>query len=775
MPGLQSIEGIISNLKTTDIVNAMIALERRPVTLMESQQATKTNEITSFKALSAKLLALKTTLAKLRSESDFSQAAISISDDKLLSATAKKAVPSGTYAINILSLARNHQIASQGFDDATTNDFGIGTITISLGSRSATTINIEAGKNSLSEIARAINDARAGIQATVINDGSASNPMRLILTGEETGARNQISVTSSLSGGHNLNFATASFDNPETINLSGQTTSLFSLGSTAGYTGSANKNFTFTVQGSGPQTIGQGNITINWSDGTNTGAIVVSQADTEIVGPEGLKLMFSDGVLAGGDSFRVQSFAPLLQRATDAKITLGSNENGATPITVESTSNTIKDAIPGLTLEVKGVTTDTTGPVTIKTGINTDNVKKTITEFINAYNDVMSFVDDQNKFNPETKEGGTLLGDLTLTSIQSRLSTLMTSPVAGLVEGFNTLSAVGIRTGQSGRLALRDSTKLTEALEKDMAAVLRLFTDSGEASLSGISLIGGAANIKGNSTLRVDITQAATKGYLQGLRFASPAVQNLTLSDTNNRLRLRVDGFVSDEIVLTPKQYASGAELAAEIQTRINSDSKIGSRGVTVEWVELGGEGFLKFSSSSYGATSKVEVMENVTNPAYAALGLSGAAIVTGFDVAGTINGEKATGSGQLLTGDAKNTITAGLQLLVTLAANQVVSGEEGSIRITRGFASSLDAMLDGMTKTGGILDRKTSALEKQISAIKTQIAEFDKRLEKRRESLFKRFNDLETTLGNLQSQGSFLTAQLENIQANLGQMLGNK
>ncbi len=128
MPGLQSIEGIISNLKTTDIVNAMIALERRPVTLMEDRQATKTNEISSFKALSAKLLALKTTLAKLKSESDFSQAAISVSDETLLSATAKKALPSGVYAINILSLAKNHQIASQGFDDATGEVFGTGTI-----------------------------------------------------------------------------------------------------------------------------------------------------------------------------------------------------------------------------------------------------------------------------------------------------------------------------------------------------------------------------------------------------------------------------------------------------------------------------------------------------------------------------------------------------------------------------------------------------------------------------------------------------------------------
>lgn len=775
MSGLQSIDGLASNLNTTEIIDALIEFERRPVTLMEVQQALKTQELSTFNALSAKLLALQTSITTLTNERGFSQASISVSHTDLLDASAEKALGTGSYALNILSLASNHQIASHGFDDPS-QSFGTGTITLALGSRSATTITIDAGNNTLVGIKNAINDAKMGITAAIINDGSGSKPYRLVLTGNETGRTNTIKVTGSLAGGETLDFTTSVFDAPEAIVTSSLTTSQISLGDTASFTGTTNKTYTFTVKGAGAQTVGQGNVTIEWSDGTASGSIVVSQADTEIVGPDGLKLSFADGILTAGDVFQVNTFAPVLQQASDARVSIGSSANGASPLVVSSATNTIKDLIPGLTINLKGVTTTTTGPVTIKTGLNTTGVVDKIQSFITAYNDVKEFIDNQNKFNSDTKESGVLLGDLTLMTIQTRLTSLISEPVKGLDKEMNTLSAIGIRTGTDGKLTLRDSTRLTQALEKNFDQVLRLFTDGGASSNEAISFLSSTANIKGGSEFAVDITQAATHGYFQGQKIADPAVTPLTLSAANNRIKLRVDGLVSEEITLPAGTYASGEDLAAELQALISADAKIGAKGVTVEWVDLGGEGYLKLTSSGYGTASKVEIITSITSPAYNALGLTAGVAHAGDDVAGTINGEKATGKGQVLTGNQGNATTAGLKLTIALTDDQLADGAEGNITITRGFASTMRDALDRLTKSSdGVIARKTGGLQKQIDNIKNQIKQFDARLAMRREYLAKQWSDMETVLSQFQTEGAFLSSQLENITANFSQILGKK
>jgi len=774
MAGYQSIDGLASNLNTTEIINSIMEYERRPVTLMEAQQTLKTNEISTFNALSAKLLALQTSIRALGSRQAFSEASLGVSHEDLVRATANGAVTGGTYALNILSLATNHQIASQGFDDPSQAVMGTGTITLAVGDRSPVTLKIDGSNNSLTGIKKAINDADIGVTATIVDDGSSSHPYRLVLTGDETGQKNKISLTTSLSGGLGLDFETASFDDPEIMDFDARSTSRISLGATASYTGAVNKTFTFTVAGNGAQTVGAGNIVINWTDGDENGSIVVSQADTEIVGPDGLKLRFADGVLTGGDTFQVSAFAPVLQQASDARVSIGSSLGGASPLIVRSETNKVDGLIPGVTLELMGVTTPATGPVTIKTGLDTSGVRQKLDTFIAAYNDVKDFIDNQNKYSSDTKEGGVLLGDLTLMAIQSRLNRLISEPIGGLDKSMNMLSAIGIRTGTNGKLSVRDSAKLSEALENDFEAVLRLFVDSGTSLNDGISFVSSSADIKGGTAFDVDITRAATRGYFQSETITDPATAGVTLTGSNNRMKLRVDGIVSDEIVLSARTYASGDDLARELQTRINADDKIGKLAVTVEWVDLGTNGYLKLSSASYGSRSNVEMIMSITNAAYTVLGLYGGTAHAGDDVAGTINGEKATGKGQVLTGNTGNATTAGLKLLITLTEAQIGSGDEGKITVTKGVATTLSESLDGMTKAEeGVLARKTGGLQRQIDSIKEQIESFDERLALRRESLVKKWAEFESMLSQLQSQQSFLTSQLENITANFSQILG--
>ncbi len=779
MPGLNSIEGLASGLNTTEIINATITLERQPAVLVERERALRTQELTTFKSLSAKILALENAIRKLNSKSAFSQASIFVSDEAYLSASATDEVTAGSYNLNVLALAQNHQIASQGFDELTQTIFGKGTISLKLGADNPTIITIEDGQNSLIGIKNAINDADIGVSASIVNDGSSSNPYRLILTGNRTGATNTVSVSSSLTGGLNLDFDTSSFDAPEEVSFSSATTSAISLGATAAYTGSTNKTFTFTVDGSGTQTVGMGNIVLNWvdsSDPTNTGQIVVDQADTSIDGPEGLKLSFTSGDLAAGDSFQVTAFAPLLQQASNAKISVGSSVNGASPITISSDTNTFADVIPGVTIDANKITTDESGPITVKTGLNVDGVKDNISDFISAYNGVLSFIDSQNEFDAETSEGGVLLGDSTVQNIQARLKRMILEPIAGLDREMNTLSAIGIRTNSSGELAIRNDAKLTKALEENFEGVLKLFVDGGSSSVTGIEFISAESGIEGGAEYVVDITQAATQGYMAATSISDPATSPLTLTENGNKLKLRIDGLVSGEIGLTARTYTSGEDLAQELQTRINNDDKIGDKGVSVEWVHSGlNKGYLKISSASYGSQSKVGIVTSIGDTAYSVLGFIEGQEINGKDVIGTINGEEAEGKGQLLIGKDDNATTAGLQLKVTLTSSQLSDGDEGTISITRGLSS---IMGDGLglinNDSNGIIARKERALKNQIEDMRKYIEEFDERLIKRRERLQDEWTQLEVALSNFQSQSTFLTNQLKQVEANTNRILGN-
>ena len=115
MPGFNSIDGLSSGLDTTAIVDAIMQFERRPALLLEVDQAKKQAIISAYQALQAKFLSVNNDLAVLSKTSTFEKAAINVSDESVLTATRGSRVSTGTYNVQVTSLAYNHQIASQGF------------------------------------------------------------------------------------------------------------------------------------------------------------------------------------------------------------------------------------------------------------------------------------------------------------------------------------------------------------------------------------------------------------------------------------------------------------------------------------------------------------------------------------------------------------------------------------------------------------------------------------------------------------------------------------
>ncbi len=769
-----SIDGLSSGIDTTAYINAIMEIERQPALLLEYEQAQKTNIVSAFKALQAKILGLETSVRSLSRTTTFNAASVSVSDDSYINATATGRVGTGSYDVQVLSLARNHQIASQGFEDQSASEMGTGTISLGLGDGSVQTITIDASNNSLVGIKAAINASDTGVTASIINDGSDSNAYRLILTGDKTGIGNEITVTSNLTGGQNLNYDTASFDSPEMLSLASGSTSQVALSPAAAFTGNQNKIYTFTVDGTGEQTVGSDIITLNWSDGTNEGSILVTQADTEVElvgdGADGLKLSFAAGTLTGGDTFQVQSFAPLLQEATDARLAVGSNGGTGSPITVVSDTNQFKDVIAGVDLILRKET-EVGDYVSIQTEVDTTAIQASIQDVITKYNDVMTFIDEQNTYKADSEESGVLFADWSVQTMQSSIRSSFTGPVNGLDSKYNQLASIGIRSGSNGKLSIKDRSALDEALRENLDEVVDMFTDAGTADSSYIEFISSTSDTLVGSDYEVDISQAATQGRLQGSGINDPAGQPLTLTAANNRLKLSVDGLHSDEIILSEKTYNSADELVRELQEKIDNDEKIGGRGLTVEWVESGsGMGYLNLTSSTYGSGSKVSLITSIPSSAFASLGLISGVSHDGLDVEGTINGEPATGAGQTLTGDEGNDTTDGLKIKVTAGVEDLIDGSEGRVSVTKGIAAKLGDTLDSLTANGdGMLDSRIRAYQNQIDNIAERVKDIDERLVIRRRNLQEQFNAMEVALGQLNTTSTYLESQLQSLNANWG------
>jgi len=208
--------------------------------------------------------------------------------------------------------------------------------------------------------------------------------------------------------------------------------------------------------------------------------------------------------------------------------------------------------------------------------------------------------------------------------------------------------------------------------------------------------------------------------------------------------------------------------LAEELEDKINADESLGSHDVTVAWIASEGGGYFEIRSTLWGSNSKIEMDSEPSASAHTILGISSGTGRDGVDVAGTINGETATGVGQILTGNNDNDTTAGLKLKITLTPEQIIEGTEGKVVLTRGYASMISGTLEKYTDAStGILNARAKTIEKQISNIQDQIDRMEILLDKKRQSLYKKFTAMEEAIGQVQSQQATLTAMFDSLSSN--------
>ncbi len=365
--------GIASGLDVNGIVSKLMALEQQPLTTLANKEADYNAKLTAYGSIKGALSNLQTAAKALAATGTFTGNTASVSDTSVLAASASSTAAAGTYNLSVTQLATAHTVRSTTNYAAITDTFNTGTLAISINGGTAVNVTIDSSNNTLAGIRQAINNANAGVTATIVNDGTTN---RLLLSSKTSGS---------------------------------------------------------------------------------TGAIAVTAVDSGSGGTHAL----SD--LDSASLFQTQA-------ASDAQVTI----NG---LTITRSSNTITDAIEGVTLNLSKGTVASPGNAILAVTRDTGTTTVAINSFVTAYNTAMGLLKADTAYDAANKKAAVLNGDNTARSLQSDLASLLWTSVTGVAGGISTLSDIGISRQADGTLAT-DSTRLAAALADPTKDVSALFSQT---------------------------------------------------------------------------------------------------------------------------------------------------------------------------------------------------------------------------------------------------------------------------------------------------------
>lgn len=397
--------GTGSGLDLSGMLTKLMSVEQQPLKALDTKEASYQAKLSAYGTLKSAVSALNDTTSALAAQSLFTSNSASSSDTDVATASASSAAKAGTYTIKVTQKAQAQTLASATFasQTAAVNGSTAGKIKIQLGTYDSNANSFTAGSTSavevdvaanasLADIRDAINDADAGVTASLVYVGSEG--YKLTLTSKNTGAANSIKLT--------------------TLDADGNTTT------------------------------------------DNTGLA---------------RLSFDPTASAGsGKEFTVNA------AAQDATFQV----NG---IALTRSSNTVSDAITGITLKLAD-----TGTTTLTVAQDTSKISTAISSFVKAYNDLSTQLKSLTSYDATNKTASTLTGDAVARSLQTTLKNLISTRVDTGTASIRNLSDIGVSIQKDGTLSF-DASKLAKALETSSDAVKTLFSakTSSTSSVEGVA------------------------------------------------------------------------------------------------------------------------------------------------------------------------------------------------------------------------------------------------------------------------------------------------
>jgi flagellar hook-associated protein 2 len=405
--------GIASGIDTTALVNSLLQIESKPITVAQTQQAAYQSQISQLGNLVSQLTAFGAAADALKTSGALG---LTTASSYLgFDATPQAGALAGRTSIQVTQLADAAKGRSQAFASSAAPVTG-GTLTLGV---AGTNYNVTIGDgDSLQTVAASINAAGAPVSAAVLTSN-----------------------------------------------------------------GSAYLSLTTTATG--------------YSGTDPNAALSITESST---GTQGQALN-----------------ATVFQQAANAKFTVDK-------LQFETSSNTVTDAVPGVTLQLKALTST---PETMVLQNDTTSTQANLQKFVTAYNAVANIINGNLNISQNTDRTQTLGGDASLRSLQASMQALITNR-SNPGTSVSSLADLGITTQSDGTLAI-DSTKLASALQNDAKAVNSIFQNANTGVTAAVD------------ALTTQYTDATT-----GIFTSKQAGLQKSVSDLSSHiesLQLRVDGY----------------------------------------------------------------------------------------------------------------------------------------------------------------------------------------------------------------------------------------
>ena len=769
--GRVTVSGVSSGIDLGGTVDAIIAARRIPIDRLEAGIEANTLEIDAYTELSSLLNGLNQSADALRGAVTFGNTGNAYETKEafasgsrldggtasdpadLIGVTVTNDAINGTHTLEVLQTALAHKIGSGNFtsladDLGTASGGGAGSIS---GNFTINGVQIDvASTDTLKDLRDRINNANTGDSATGVSASIVSITSTehvLILTADDTGTAitladpNATGVLSDLGisddgGATLLNklqaaqsaqfYADGLLDTTNTTYESDlQVASTTQLGSSGTLTFSTAETVVYTS-------------TDTLQDLADAITTNITGVTAEVV-QDGAKVRLE---ITGGSAFTFS------ETGAGSVITDMGIDNHR--LTISRTSNTIDDLFEGVTLSLFQAEQGTTIKIDIEQDLNA--VKTGLFDFVDAYNAVKAFINQQASVDQETglesETAGVLFGESALASIEQSLALALGQGVAGVSEDYSVLAQIGITFVDNNALSDQlladtleiDDSKLDTALLNNPDDVKKLLSFNFSTSDPNVVLL----NFSGNTTY-------AAAGYVLNIGTTGPAVElSKLVNDSTVTLNDATDGFGattsgSFDINGTPIVYDVTVDTLSTLETAIDN---AGITGVSAAVLSDGAGGFqLEIRSTDSALT-----IDNDTGDLLTSLSLTVESyLVESANIGGTADGADdgtVTISGNVLT----VTSSGGAEdLKVLFTGTSSTSGIQ--LDFTTGIASGmffkLVQFLDSQT---GIIQSELDARSDQNEAAQDRIDDMLVRLEIQRQDLLSRFIAMETALASMKS-----------------------
>ncbi len=193
---LFNIGGLASGLDTTSMIDALLEVERIPVVRLQARRATYEAKDAAWADVSTRLSALRSATKSLDALADFDTFVSGTSSQPdAVAVTISGAAATGATTFTVDRLATNHQVASGDFGSGS-DLVGAGSFTLTVGG--ADHVVATDGTTTLAGLAAAIDALDVGVSASVVAVDAST--VKLVLTGEDTGATSAFTTSSTLAG-----------------------------------------------------------------------------------------------------------------------------------------------------------------------------------------------------------------------------------------------------------------------------------------------------------------------------------------------------------------------------------------------------------------------------------------------------------------------------------------------------------------------------------------------------------------------------------------------